>query len=158
MNTRRQFGFTLIEMVAVIIILAIMAATALPKFINLGGDARLSSINGLAGGLRSAAALAKSQWLAAQSNAQTYVSMGDTVVTVFNTATLGSSVQILGYPTADAFGIVKALDDTSGYDSGVSPTTGYAWRFAPTGVISSNCYAEYYSGTVTVSATALSCV
>lgn len=158
MKAYRLSGFTLIEMVAVIIILAIMAATALPKFINLSGDARLSSINGLAGGLRSAAALAKSQWLANQSSTQTYVSMGATVVTVFNAATPNSTAQILGYPTADAFGIVIALDETSGYDSGVSPTNSYAWRFAPTGVTSSNCYAEYYSGIVTVSATALTCV
>lgn len=158
MNTRRQSGFTLIEMVAVIIILAIMAATALPKFINLSGDARLSSINGLAGGLRSAAALAKSQWMAAQSGAQTYVSMGATVVTVFNATSPGSTPDVMGYPTADALGIIKALDDTSGYESGISPTISYAWRFFPTGVTSSNCYAEYYSGTVTVSATALTCI
>lgn len=62
-NKLAQYGFTLIEMVAVIIILAIMAATALPKFVNLSQEARLSAVQGMAGGLRSAAALAKSQWL-----------------------------------------------------------------------------------------------
>lgn len=154
----KNAGFTLIEMVAVIIILAIMAATALPRFVNLSSDARLSSIQGLAGGLRSAAALAKSQWLATNSGALGTVSMGTVVVTVFNSATANSTASILGFPTADPAGIILALDNTTGYDSGVDPT-GYGWRFAPIGVATSaTCYADYYSGIVTVSATAAGCV
>ncbi len=155
MKAYRQSGFTLIEMVAVIIILAIMAATALPKFVNLSQDARLASINGLAGGLRSAAALAKSQWLVAQSANQTYVSMGAIRVTVFNAMTPGSTPNILGYPTATHPGIVLALDNTSGYESSAF---GLGWRFAPIGVVTSaTCYADYVSGVVTVSATTLGC-
>lgn len=41
---KTQTGFTLIEMVAVIIILAIVSATALPKFANLTSEARHASI------------------------------------------------------------------------------------------------------------------
>ncbi|ACJ27327.1 MSHA pilin protein MshA [Shewanella piezotolerans WP3] len=43
----KQNGFTLIELVVVIIILGILAVTAAPKFINLQGDARVSTLQGM---------------------------------------------------------------------------------------------------------------
>jgi len=47
-------GFTLIELVVVIVLLGILAATALPKFINLGGDARVSVMQAVGGSMASA--------------------------------------------------------------------------------------------------------
>ena len=56
MNTR-QAGFTLIELVMVIVILGILAAVAVPKFVNLQGDAQQAAVEGIAGALGSASAI-----------------------------------------------------------------------------------------------------
>ncbi|MDO8447630.1 MAG: type II secretion system protein [Rhodoferax sp.] len=52
-----QRGFTLIELVMVIVILGVLAAVAIPKFVDLKGDARAAALAGVAGALNSAAAI-----------------------------------------------------------------------------------------------------
>jgi MSHA pilin protein MshA len=64
-NFNKQKGFTLIELVVVIVILGILAVTAAPKFIDLTGDAKASVIEAVKGSMNSAADLAHAKALVA---------------------------------------------------------------------------------------------
>lgn len=64
MVANREKGFTLIELVMVIVILGILAAFALPRFADLGGDARAASMQGVYGAVRSANSIVHSACLA----------------------------------------------------------------------------------------------
>lgn len=52
-----QRGFTLIELVMVIVLIGVLAAIAIPKFVDLGSDAQAAALQGVAGGLASASAV-----------------------------------------------------------------------------------------------------
>lgn len=99
----RQQGFTLIELVVVLVILGILAAFAIPRFIDINTDARESSIRGLSGTLRSAAALVHG--LALARNATSAVQLEGQNVDLVN-----------GYPAASATGIGQALVNLDGFD------------------------------------------
>ena len=54
---RTQAGFTMIELIVVIVILGVLAAVAMPKFVDLGGDAETAAVKGVAGAAASAMAM-----------------------------------------------------------------------------------------------------
>jgi MSHA pilin protein MshA len=101
MNKSSMRGFTLIELVVVITILAILAAFAIPRFTSLQTQARVATVNALAGSLRSAAALAKASAMASGGNPAS-ISMEGQTITLTNS-----------YPAAAS--IANTLQDTSGF-------------------------------------------
>lgn len=106
-RTTAQAGFTLIELIVVIVILGILAATALPKFADLGGDARRSTAQAVRGSLESVSAMVHGRFLI---SAPATVTMEGVVVTITN-----------GYPAADANTLLAAgLNDAD-------------WTTVPTG-------------------------
>lgn len=61
-RVKKSSGFTLIELVIVVVILGFLAVTAIPKFIDLTDQAKQANIEGMAGGFATAISLARAQW------------------------------------------------------------------------------------------------
>ena len=103
---KRNAGFTLIELIIVIVILGILAITAAPKFINLQGDARSSTITAMKGAVEAAGSMAHSKAIIAGKDKTSSVTDGITVDNV------GVDL-VYGYPAATSDGIGNVIDAPS---------------------------------------------
>lgn len=132
MKKTLQTGFTLIELVMVIVILGVLAAVALPKFVSVDADAKVAALNGVAGALSSASAINYASRKANSSNG----------VSILNCQTVASALQG-GLPSGysiDTAGLTADVTSTAcvvrqtGSTAAVGTTPVVAVNFTATGI------------------------
>lgn len=134
---KRQGGFTLIELVVVIVILGILAVTAAPRFLNLQGDARQASLQGLKGAMDGAAGIVYGKAAIEGIETQNPGTTEEGITTAF------------GYPTENATGIEASVVGLAADWDAISAgwVTGAAYTFQGQNVdnytATSGCYVEY---------------
>jgi len=106
---RRQSGFTLIELVIVIVVLGILAALAVPRFISLQREARIAVVDSLFTSVRSG-----SNIIFAKSAAAGRAGLAASSVDIDGTSTPGGTINtVFGYPRAAQSDLILLFDNLS---------------------------------------------
>lgn len=125
---KQSKGFTLIELVIVIVLLGILAATALPKFANMTGQARTAASQGVAGALGAAVSIAHAQWLADGNSAAAQITLEGT----------GIEMSTTGWPENDNTAVADGTMTTGKCDA----VLGAVLNNPPAGITASGATAD----------------
>ncbi len=120
---KTQRGFTIIELVFVIAIIGILAAFAVPRFVDLQSDARASNIRALEGSVRAAAAMVHGKAIVEQKEKLA----SGVSVTVEGAGATSTVALAYGYPEGTAAGIGNAVELDGNYKITVGTTRPYTY-------------------------------
>lgn len=147
---KQQSGFTLIELVAVIVLLGILAVTALPRFINLQADARISTLQGIKGAIQgSDTQMFAKALLQSQTGATGSVDLDGTAFAVVNGHIATSTLDDLVLVDGDGFGAAGDWTATAVQLDGATATTPTASQNGFYGY-SSTCHIAFVVSTATI--------
>jgi MSHA pilin protein MshA len=152
---KREKGFTLIELVIVIVILGILSAVAFTKYINLQSQARTAKAMAVYGSIREAASLAKAGCTLDLAG----VSASPTCTTTAGTVNMdGTLVDMVNqYPAASLTGIIAATQLNSQADQ-ITITAGNPLTLDINGGTAPNCRISYTASTAVGSAPTITLV
>lgn len=144
LNLKTNQGFTLIELVLVIVILGVLAATAAPKFINLKSDAVIANMNALEGSLKSANQLVYSKSIIQNETIGAgVITIGTVDIDTYNGTLKADPLNIVNAIDA-SFTVLTGSTDSFSTNWGIYQTPNTGVSIFPNGYnILSNCQLYY---------------